>query len=130
MERAQSAVTPRIESVQVAATQEILRRDHVRQVGGDVGVLSVVAVLIELRTAVGVAVDAVLQTVAPVRLAREEFWMSDDDEAQDADVAADLTDMIASKNLLGGGDLDRLYPRGDRALRALHACETAWRIAL
>ena len=54
----------------------------------------------------------------------------DDDEAQDADVAADLTDMIASKNLLGGGDLDRLYPRGDRALRALHACETAWRIAL
>ena len=45
-------------------------------------------------------------------------------------MAADLTDMIASKNLLGGGDLDRLYPRGDRALRALHACETAWRIAL
>ena len=54
---------------------------------------------------------------------------ADGEDAQD-DVAADLTDMIASKNLLGGGDLDRLYPRGDRALRALHACETAWRIAL
>ncbi len=49
---------------------------------------------------------------------------------QPLDAAADLTDMIASKNLLGGGDMDRLYPRGDRALRALHACETAWRIAL
>ena len=71
MERPQRAIAPRVEPVQVAATQEILRRDHVRQIGGHVVVLSVVAVFIELRTAVGVAVDAVLQTVAPVRLARE-----------------------------------------------------------
>ena len=83
----------------------------------------------------------------PKLLASEPYWrdcfqdcvdrdayrgakIEDGDDADNGDVAADLTDMIASKNMLGGGDLDRLYPRGDRALRALHACETAWRIAL
>ena len=39
-------------------------------------------------------------------------------------------DLIQLGAYVPGGDMDRLYPRGDRALRALHACETAWRIAL
>ena len=48
----------------------------------------------------------------------------DGDDAQDDDVAADLTDMIASKNLPRWRRHGRPYRR-DRALQALHACETA-----
>ena len=39
----------------------------------------------------------------------------------------ELVEMIADRSLLGAGDADRIWPRD---LRALHACETSWRVVL